>query len=898
MRSMLLSFSLPALATLALAGRAHAQTPYLVKDIDPSGSGVTDVVGAAGDRLVFNGSGGLWSTEGTEASTVLIHPDLSLFGALRLEPGDKLVARRLAPPPVTFTTDGTAAGTVPLSLLGVCGNYVGVARGGFAVYLACGDWIHPWITDGSASGTSSIPVPVGFNRLINFFQPEWVDGFRGSFAMVMRDEFWGDQIWLYDPVSRRTSLVDRGDHNPGPGDFIRSIKGLGERLFISRQSGLWVSAGSASTTRFVEDVPGLGTQMAFRTVFVTLGDHVYFLGEDGGPRRLWRSDGTPAGTVPFSSIAPATAGLETVFAAGSGTVLYFIASSPAQGRELWRTDGTASGTFLLKDIDPGPGSGIQDPLLVVPVAGGLVFRAGTAATGQELWWTDGTPAGTVALPEIAPGPEPALGGELFRAGNRVYTKANDGVHGDELWAVELPAGAVAVDDAVATEGVGPTSVRFAVRLESAADHEIVVSYTTVAGTALPGSDFVPQAGSLTFAPGVRTAFVDVAIVDDAVGEPDESFELAVTSVTGAPVSDGRAFSVVRDDDGGARIVVAGTSVVEGNGGPVDAVFPVTLTTADGRPTPHAVTVRAGVINRTAGDEDFPPSPAPPKPPVLPIVTFPAGSPSGTTLPLAVPIQGDTLDEPNETFSLEFDALNDALVPEPGTVGGVILDDDGIAAAPPVEIGHGSRITADLTPPVGRASDVDFYVLRHDLHSSYEIVVDAVSGDAMPLQVERVVADGGVFQTALATGTGNSVAMRFFGLGVSTDHIRVRSAACGTTCGPDDVYRLRMYETTLRSPRVNTVDAQATALLVQNTTDAPIAAVAAYWSAAGVMSSVQMFDVPAHGVTVVDVTAVLLDFSGSVTVGHNGPYGGLVGKVVSIDPATGFSFESPLSAKPR
>jgi len=307
-----------------------------------------------------------------------------------------------------------------------------------------------------------------------------------------------------------------------------------------------------------------------------------------------------------------------------------------------------------------------------------------------------------------------------------------------------------------------------------------------------------------------------------------------------------------------------------------------------------VTVRAQAVPAVANQSDFwAVSPA-----EAPTVSFPAGAPSGSVLPLTVLVQGDTLEEPNEAFHLRFESGHEASVPDVGAVTGVIVDDDGIAAASPVEIAHGSRVLADLAPPVGRTSDVDFYVLRHDLHSSYEIVVDAVSGDATPLQVERVVADGGVFQAALPTGTGNSVAMRFFGLGVSTDHIRVRSEACGTTCGPDDVYRLRMYETTLRAPRVNTVGGQATALIVQNTTDAPIAAVAAYWSAGGVMSSAHGFDVPAHGTAVVNVANVLPDFTGSVTVAHDGPYGGLVGKVVSTDPATGFSFESPLTSKLR
>jgi hypothetical protein len=32
--------------------------------------------------------------------------------------------------------------------------------------------------------------------------------------------------------------------------------------------------------------------------------------------------------------------------------------------------------------------------------------------------------------------------------------------------------------------------------------------------------------------------------------------------------------------------------------------------------------------------------------------------------------------------------------------------------------------------------------------------------------------------------------------------------------------------------------------------------------------------------------------------HDGGYGGLVGKAVSLEPASGFSFDSPMSLRPR
>lgn len=53
--------------------------------------------------------------------------------------------------------------------------------------------------------------------------------------------------------------------------------------------------------------------------------------------------------------------------------------------------------------------------------------------------------------------------------------------------------------------------------------------------------------------------------------------------------------------------------------------------------------------------------------------------------------------------------------------------------------------------------------------------------------------------------------------------------------------------------------------------------------------------PPRGSAVHLVTASL---SGSLTVIHDGPYGGLVGKAVATDSTTGFSFDSPMTYRPR
>jgi hypothetical protein len=39
-------------------------------------------------------------------------------------------------------------------------------------------------------------------------------------------------------------------------------------------------------------------------------------------------------------------------------------------------------------------------------------------------------------------------------------------------------------------------------------------------------------------------------------------------------------------------------------------------------------------------------------------------------------------------------------------------------------------------------------------------------------------------------------------------------------------------------------------------------------------------------------------SGAVTIVHDAPFGALAGKAVALEPASGFSFDSPMLSRPR
>ncbi|WP_224365352.1 HYR domain-containing protein [Hyalangium versicolor] len=110
---------------------------------------------------------------------------------------------------------------------------------------------------------------------------------------------------------------------------------------------------------------------------------------------LWRSDGTPTGTV----LVKAASNLEKLTAAGQ--TLFFTESTPETGQELWKSDGTPEGTSLVVDLTPGAAS---TPFSRFASLGDTVFfTVGDANPGVTLWKSDGTADGTTVFKSFAPG---------------------------------------------------------------------------------------------------------------------------------------------------------------------------------------------------------------------------------------------------------------------------------------------------------------------------------------------------------------------------------------------------------------------------------------------------------------------------------------------------------------
>jgi hypothetical protein len=220
-----------------------------------------------------------------------------------------------------------------------------------------------------------------------------------------------------------------------------------------------------------------------------------------------------------------------------------------------------------------------------------------------------------------------------------------------------------------------------------------------------------------------------------------------------------------------------------------------------------------------------------------------------------------------------------------------------------ELFHGSVQVHDLAAQ-GGVPDEDWFVIFSRPFSSYEVLVDGVEGEVWGasgnLAVDRVNGAGAVL-TAGATppdGLGASQSVRWANntAAVIQDYVRIDGATsgCTTTCTTDAQYTVRMWDTTGSIPRFNNSGSQVTVLLLHNPTNYPINGTVYFWDNSGAFSASQGFALAGKELFVFNTNTVAPGLAGAITVTHDGRFGDLQGKSVALEPATGFSFDTPMS----
>jgi ELWxxDGT repeat protein len=200
--------------------------------------------------------------------------------------------------------------------------------------------------------------------------------------------------------------------------------------------------------QLVLDIDPNGSDGSAPTELTAIGSTVYFAADDGTHGvELWKSDGTPSGTVLVKDINPGETGSSPNHLANIDGTLFFAANDGAHGVELWKSDGTEAGTVMVSDIQAGGSDSSSNPRFFTKAGNMLFFRANDGEHGNELWKTDGTTAGTVLVKDIAPEKDNSYPTNLTSFQGVLYFDAEEPTDGDELWKSDgTEAGTVMVKD--------------------------------------------------------------------------------------------------------------------------------------------------------------------------------------------------------------------------------------------------------------------------------------------------------------------------------------------------------------------------------------------------------------------------------------------------------------------
>ena len=198
-------------------------------------------------------------------------------------------------------------------------------------------------------------------------------------------------------------------------------------------------------------------------------------------------------------------------------------------------------------------------------------------------------------------------------------------------------------------------------LSAASGQTVSVNYATAPGTATaPGDYLAVPLTTLTFAPGETTKPVTVTVNGDTLIENNETFNVNLSGVVNATLTNAQGVGTIVNDDFPA-ISINDVSLPEGNTGTSNATFTVSLSAA----APFAVTVQYATANGTAtAGSDYTTTNG--------TLTFAPGG--ALTQTVSVPVTGDTVVENNETVLLNLSAPTNAILADNQGVGTIVNDD--------------------------------------------------------------------------------------------------------------------------------------------------------------------------------------------------------------------------------
>ena len=228
------------------------------------------------------------------------------------------------------------------------------------------------------------------------------------------------------------------------------------------------------------------------------------------------------------------------------------------------------------------------------------------------------------------------------------------------------------DFVTSNEAVGTPNL--VATLSAASEKPITVDYATSDGTATAGSDYTSGSGTITFAPGSTSENVPVAVLADTTDEANETVTVTLSNPTNVTLNDAIGELTITDDDSAPSISIADVTI------PDETAVARTATVSLSAASAKTVTVDFATADGTAiAINDYVSTSG--------TLTF---NPGVTSQTVSVTIIQDSIDEPDETFTIGLsNPVNASISVATGTM--TITDDEGL-----VNLSIADETTADET----------------------------------------------------------------------------------------------------------------------------------------------------------------------------------------------------------
>ena len=204
---------------------------------------------------------------------------------------------------------------------------------------------------------------------------------------------------------------------------------------------------------------------------------------------------------------------------------------------------------------------------------------------------------------------------------------------------------------------------------------------------------------------------------------------------------------------------------------------------------------------------------------------------------------------------------------------------------------GSAQTHDLQA-VGGVADEDWFVVNVDLFRQYQVHVSEVTGDTPVDNVDFLELWDGTGAAMLFAGTGSPGVDKFIRFFSNDTTFRVRVK--GNTNSPASArYSIRLSEATMYCPRYNNSGTQVSVLIVQNVSNGLCDIAVDFFAENGTYVTSFSSTAVGNGMVVLPVGSIpaLVGTKGSAQLHPFCSPSGLKAKLVALEPATGFSFDT-------